>query len=99
MRCLTPILACLFLVPLMAAAPDTFTRADLEALEAERQAAVAELERLESEGQTTELDIHALDTELLSAAMEASRREEQASRAEETLVALRVRRGEARSEL
>jgi len=99
MRRLTPFLACLFLVPLMAAAPDTFTRADLEALEAERQAAVAELARLERDGETTVLDIRELDGELLSAAMEARRREEQASRAEGSLAALRTRRDEARAEL
>ncbi len=99
MRRLAPFLACLFLVPLIAAAPETFTRADLEALEAERQAAIAELKRLEQEGETTVTDIHELDSELLSAAMEAQRREEQASRAETSLGELQVRREEARAEL
>lgn len=99
MRRLVPFLACLFLVPLIAAAPDTFTRADLEALEAERQAAMAELARLEQQGETTVLDIRELDGELLSAAMEAQRREEQASRAETSLAVLEARREVAREEL
>ena len=99
MRRLTPLLACLFLVPLIAAAPDTFTRADLEALEAERQAAMAELAALESQGEIAVTDIRTLDETLLSTAMEARRREEQASRAETQLVILEARRTEARAEL
>lgn len=99
MRRLTPLLACLFLVPLIAAAPDTFTRADLEALEAERQAAIAELAALENQGEIAVTDIRTLDETLLSTAMEARRREEQASRAETQLVMLEARRTEARAEL
>jgi len=99
MRRLTPLLACLFLVPLIAAAPDTFTRADLEALEAERRAAMAQLAALESEGEVAVTDIRTLDETLLSTAMEARRREEQASRAELELVRLEARRTQARSEL
>jgi septal ring factor EnvC (AmiA/AmiB activator) len=99
MRRVSSLLACLLLVPLIAAAPDTFTRADLEALEAERRAAVAELAALESQGETTVVDLRALDETLLSTAMEARRREEQASRAEIALVTLRARRETARSEL
>ncbi len=99
MRRLTPFLASLFLVPLIAAAPDTFTRADLEALEAERQSAVAELARLEAQGETTAVDLRTLDEELLTAAMEARRREEQASRAETSLGELSARREVAHQEL
>lgn len=99
MRRLTPLLACLFLVPLIAAAPDTFTRADLEALEAERQAAMAQLAALENEGEIAVTDIRTLDETLLSTAMEARRREEQASRAETQLRMLEARRTEARAEL
>ncbi|MEQ9504789.1 MAG: peptidoglycan DD-metalloendopeptidase family protein [Hyphomonas sp.] len=99
MRRLTPLFACLFLVPLMAAAPDTFTRADLEALEAERQYAMTELARLEAEGETTVVDLRTLDDELLSAALEARRREEQASQAETSLVELSARRAVAHEEL
>ncbi|MFN7165089.1 MAG: peptidase M23, partial [Hyphomonas sp.] len=99
MRRLSTLLACLLIVPLIAAAPDTFTRADLDALEAERRAAVAELAALESQGQSTVTDLRALDASLLSTAMEARRREEQASRAELALVTLRARRDAARSEL
>ena len=93
------VLACLLLVPLIAAAPDTFTRADLEALEAERQAAIAELAVLERQGETDALDLRELDETLLSTAMEARRREEQAGRAEISLVTLRARRETAREEL
>lgn len=100
MRRPAAVLASLLLVPLlMAAAPDTFTRAELDALEAERKAAVAQLAKLESEGRAAVSDLRTLDDELLSAAMEARRREEQATRAELSLVTLRVRREEARSEL
>lgn len=99
MRRLTPLLASLFLVPLIAAAPDTFTRADLEALEAERRAAMAQLAALESEGEVAVTDIRTLDETLLSTAMEARRREEQASRAELELVTLEARRSQAHAEL
>ena len=99
MRRYLPLIASLFMLPLIAAAPDTFTRADLDALEAERQAAVSELKRLEGEGEITALDIRELDGELLSAAMEARRREEQASKAETALVDLRARREDAHTEL
>ena len=99
MRRLTPLLASLFLVPLIAAAPDTFTRADLEALEAERRAAMTQLAALESEGEVAVTDIRTLDETLLSTAMEARRREEQASRAELELVTLEARRTTARTEL
>ena len=74
MRRLQTLFACLLLVPLIAAAPDTFTRADLDALEAERRAAVAQLAALESQGQATVTDLRALDETLLSTAMEARRR-------------------------
>ncbi|MDP3458762.1 MAG: peptidoglycan DD-metalloendopeptidase family protein [Hyphomonas sp.] len=99
MRRLQTLFACLLLVPLIAAAPDTFTRADLDALETERRAAVAQLAALESQGQATVTDLRALDETLLSTAMEARRREEQASRAEIALVTLRARRETARTEL
>ncbi|MBA3068721.1 MAG: peptidoglycan DD-metalloendopeptidase family protein [Hyphomonas sp.] len=99
MRFFLPLVACLCMLPLIAAAPDTFTRADLDALEAERAAAVDELRRLESEGEVTALDIRELDGELLSAAMDARRREEQASKAETALAGLSARRETARAEL
>lgn len=96
---ISTLLACLLLAPLIAAAPDTFTRADLEALEAQRRAAVAELAALVSQGETTAVDLRALDDTLLATAMEARRREEQASRAEVALVTLRTRRETAKTEL
>lgn len=100
MRRPAQILASLLLVPLLiAAAPDTFTRAELDALESERRAAEAQLALLEAEGTSTVTDLRVLEEDLLAAAMEARRREEQASRAEVELAALRVRREEARAEL
>lgn len=100
MRRPAAILASLFLMPLlMAVAPDTFTRAELDALEAERKAAVEQLAALEKEGQAAVTDLRTLDDELLAAAMEARRREEQATRAELSLADLRVRRAEAHAEL
>ncbi|MFN7178620.1 murein hydrolase activator EnvC family protein [Hyphomonas sp.] len=100
MRRPAAVLASLFLVPLlMAVAPDTFTRAELDALEAERTSAVRQLAALEKEGQATVTDLRTLDNDLLSAAMEARRREEQATKAERSLVDLRVRREVAHAEL
>ncbi|MEX1252332.1 MAG: peptidoglycan DD-metalloendopeptidase family protein [Hyphomonas sp.] len=99
MRRLPTLLACLLLVPLIAAAPDTFTRADLEALEAGRRVAEAELAALESQGETTVVDLRTLDEMLLSTSMQARRREEQASRSELSLVTLNTRRKEAKAEL
>ena len=99
MRRLKSVIACLLTVALIAAAPDTFTRADLDALEAERRAAEAQLAALENEGEAAVVDLRTLDETLLSTAMEARRREEQASRAEIALAALRTRREAARKEL
>ncbi|HAY06456.1 MAG TPA: hypothetical protein DCY26_07360, partial [Hyphomonas sp.] len=94
------VLASLLFVPLlMAVAPDTFTRAELEALEAERKAAVTQLAALEKEGQAAVTDLRTLDNDLLTAALEARRREEQATKAEQSLVTLRVRREQAHAEL
>jgi septal ring factor EnvC (AmiA/AmiB activator) len=100
MRRPAAVLASLLLVPLlMAVAPDTFTRAELDALEAERKSAVRQLAALEKEGQATVTDLRTLDNDLLSAAMEARRREEQATQAERSLADLQVRREAARAEL
>lgn len=90
--------ACLALV-LTAAAPDTFTRQDLEALEREKRAAEQRLHELESAGTATVRDIHSLDQDLLAAAAEAHRREAQAVAAEKTLIELSLRRDQAAAEL
>jgi murein hydrolase activator len=99
MRRLSRLLACLCLVPLIAAAPDTFTRADLEALEAQKKEAEESLTLLKSQGETAVVDLRALDETLLTTALEARRREEQATRAETSLIALRARREDARTAL
>ena len=74
---------------LTAAAPDTFSREELQALEAERQAA----------GENTLSDIKNIDSQLISAAMESQRREEQASNAEKSLIDLGARRVSAQMSL
>ncbi len=91
---------CLVLaVCLIAARPDTFTRQDLEALEAEKRAAEAQLERLRRAGTVAVQDLRGLENDLLSAAVDARRREEQAAAAEKALIDLRTRREAARSQL
>lgn len=76
---------------LMATAPSSFTVDELEALEAERRAAEAELAALENAGTTTGRDLEALEAQLIAAAMESRRREEQAAIAERRLIDLRTR--------
>lgn len=90
--------ACLALA-LTAAAPDTFTRQDLEALEKEKRTAEQRLAALESAGTATVRDIHSLDQDLLAAAAEAHRREAQAVAAEKSLIELSLRRDQAAAEL
>lgn len=80
----------------VAAAPDSFTIDELEALEAEKQAAQAELAALEAASDTVETDLATLETQLISAAMEARRREEQAVTAERRLIDLSTRLTSAR---
>ena len=84
---------------LIAAAPDTFTREQLEALEAERQAAVTRMEALQAAGEETETDLRQIDSKLISAAMESRRREEQASASEKALIDLGTRRAVAQESL
>lgn len=81
------------------AAPETFTREQLDALEAEKRAAEAQLNSLKSAGVNTEMDINRLDSELLSATMETRRREEQATSSERKLIDLRTRQTAARTQL
>lgn len=78
---------------------DDVSRAELEALEAERQDALTQLAALEQAGSMVAGDLEGLERDLISAAMESQRREEQATSAEFKLVSLRTRLGSARNEL
>ena len=99
MRLFRPlVLSCLALA-LTAAGPDTYTRQDLEALEREKRAAEQKLEELQSTGQSAALDLQSLDQDLLAAAAEALRREEQAVSAEKALIDLSVERDRATAQL
>ncbi len=90
----------LFCLPfLIGAAPDTFTREELEALEAEKAAAEQQLAALEAAGMGAQVDVANLNETLIASAMESRRREQQASDAERELVALKVRRSAASSDL
>ncbi len=86
-------------VALMAAAPESFTVDELEALEAEKRAAEAQLAALESTSQVTSRDLATLESQLISAAMESRRREEQAAATEMRLIDLRTRMVSAREAL
>ncbi|MFN4023230.1 MAG: murein hydrolase activator EnvC family protein [Hyphomonas sp.] len=99
MRFIRSILFACLALALTAAAPDTFTRQDLEALEKEKRAAEKRLEDLESAGTAAVRDIHSLDQDLLAAAAEAHRREAQAVAAERSLIELSLRRDQAAAEL
>ncbi|MEO0466246.1 MAG: peptidoglycan DD-metalloendopeptidase family protein [Pseudomonadota bacterium] len=76
---------------LLAAAPDTFTVDEVRALEAEKAAAQAELAALESAGTTVSTDLDTLERQMIAAAMESQRREEQATIAERRLIDLQTR--------
>ncbi|MEO1553210.1 MAG: peptidoglycan DD-metalloendopeptidase family protein [Pseudomonadota bacterium] len=75
------------------------SRAELQALEAERQDALQQLSALEQAGSLVENDLEVLERDLISAAMESQRREEQATSAELKLVSLRSRLTTARTDL
>jgi len=75
------------------------SRADLEALEAERDDALKQLAALEQAGSLVANDLETLERDLISAAMETQRREEQATSAELKLVSLRTRLGTTRTDL
>ena len=87
----------------MAALPvqgqDDVSRADLEALEAEREETLRQLAILESAGGVGAGDLEKLERDLISAAMESQRREEQATSTELKLVSLRSRLAAARTDL
>lgn len=87
------------LVAIPAVGQGDVSRAELEALEAERAAMLRQLEALEEAGSTVAGDIETLERDLISAAMESQRREEQAMSAEFKLISLRARLGSARTQL
>ncbi|KCZ91583.1 murein hydrolase activator EnvC family protein [Hyphomonas johnsonii] len=87
-----PLLLMCAALSLIGATPDSFTREELEALEAERQAAITRLEALQAAGEDTETDIRQIDSKLIAAAMESRRREEQAVASEKALIDLGTRR-------
>ncbi len=93
------LLAILLAASMVAARPDTFTREELIAIEREHVAAEARLAAMRDAEQLVGDDLKALDTDLLSAAMEARRREEQATAAEAALASLALRRTEAEARL
>ena len=75
------------------------SRAELQALEAEREDALQQLSALEQAGNLVSDDLEKLERDLISAAMESQRREEQASSAELKLISLRSRLTTARTDL
>lgn len=87
------------LVGIPAVGQGDVSRAELEALEAERAAMLRQLEALEEAGSTVAGDIETLERDLISAAMESQRREEQAMSAEFKLISLRARLASARTQL
>ncbi|MGH1422841.1 MAG: murein hydrolase activator EnvC family protein [Hyphomonas sp.] len=84
---------------LSAAAPDTFSRDELDALESERQAAETKLAALMQAGDETETDLRRVEEQLIAAAMESQRRETQAADAEKSLITLGNRRVDAQQRL
>ncbi|MEO9968228.1 MAG: peptidoglycan DD-metalloendopeptidase family protein [Hyphomonadaceae bacterium] len=91
---------CLICLPvLLGASPDSFSRAELEALEAEKAAAEQQLAALEAAEAGVEFDVATLNQTLIASAMESRRREEQATNAERELVDLKIRRSAATENL
>ena len=97
-RLLRPFLASAA-ITLIAAAPDGFDRAELDALEAERAAALAKLGALESAKDASAVDLSTVDGQLLAAAAESRRREEIAANAERKLIDLSTRLASTRTQL
>ncbi len=85
------IFLCALAVSLTAGARDTFTRDEWMALETERQAAESELARLKKSDTKTRIEAEDIDAALMTGVLDARRREEDASKAEAALVALRAR--------
>ncbi len=95
-RALAPAVSLLLLA---AAAPDTFSREELETLESEKRVAEQKLAALQASGEDARKDINNVDAELIAAAMETRRREEQAAEAEKSLADLGTRRITAQMQL
>lgn len=96
--------AAVLAMALMAAAPafgagGDITREDLQQLEAERRDALAALAAIEHAEIVVAKDLGNLERDLIAAAMESQRREEQATASELKLHSLRARLGSARREL
>ena len=96
LRALAPAFSLLLLA---AAAPDTFSREQLEQLESEKRVAEQKLAALQASGDQAKQDISNVDAELIAAAMESRRREEQAAEAEKSLADLGTRRVAAQMRL
>jgi len=88
-RTLAPAVSLLLLA---AAAPDTFSREELEALESEKRVAEQKLAALQASGEDAQKDLKNVDADLIAAAMESRRREDQAAEAEKSLADLGTRR-------
>ena len=84
---------------LAGAQPDTFSRAELRELEAEKKNAERQLKALEEAESIAGLDVAELNSSLLTAAAESRRREEQATVAERRLIDLEIRRRNATTSL
>ncbi|MEZ5936707.1 MAG: peptidoglycan DD-metalloendopeptidase family protein [Hyphomonadaceae bacterium] len=74
--------------PARGQAADTFTVEDLKRVEAQRDAALARLKRLEASADTADREMGDIDRDLLSAAADSRRQEESARAAEARLVLL-----------
>ena len=85
-RTLAPAVSLLLLA---AAAPDTFSREELEALESEKRVAEQKLAALQASGEDAQKDLKNVDADLIAAAMESRRREDQAAEAEKQVDRLR----------
>jgi septal ring factor EnvC (AmiA/AmiB activator) len=79
--------------------PDTFTLDDLKRVEQQRDEAMERLKRLETQGQKAEREAADIDRDLLSAAADSQRREEQAAAAEVRLADLSAQAEAARTRL
>ena len=83
----------------LAATPREFTLEELRALEAERDAALRQLKALEQAENMAVRNVANLESDLIAAAMESRRREDQAAASERKLIDLSVRLRSAREEL
>ena len=83
----------------MAAAPNEFTREELQALEAQRESAMRQLKALEAAEAESGQDVTELEQKLIAAALESRRREEKAAASELKLIDLETRLISARGAL